>query len=602
MHRARAAAVLLLAALTFTGCADPEDPVAPRATRGALEGATPLVVEADLPVATLVVSVDDGLGYRATELHRKDDASPLWGALDVAPGTKAQVGFRAYDGAGHLTHEGGGVLLTDYTRTPQQEFVLAGPAAFPVAVRIGTYRLALAPGEIVGEPGRGSRVEAMLLDARGERYPIEKGALAWSPMEGQKGLGSARFEYIDGRASMYWFPEKWYVGRLKVCTIGDRTCGLVIVRDPNPVVQVEVGSMHACARRQSGVVSCWGDDVVAQLGLHAGTSVIASIPFRHVSAGSLHTCGADMSGNARCWGSGSYHQLGNATATAGREYAYVVSGLPDTVMQVAAGGQHSCALLLNGQAWCWGRNNRGQLGDGTAASASPVASTHVPVRVVNAPPFVKITAGGSHSCGLTAGGVAWCWGDNVAGQSGVAPFASDSCAGTPCSAIARQVQTAVYFSKLPLTFAGIGAGGNATCAWRTGGTGYCWGAPVGSFTPNGGYDQVPRTPTSQPTWKHFSAHGGFQCGIDTADMVHCFGNNGSGQTGTGTYSSTPLSAPTPVALRDVWTTVDGGYQHACGARSTFSIVSCWGTNHDGELGLGYWGGSSSTPVNVTALY
>jgi alpha-tubulin suppressor-like RCC1 family protein len=285
------------------------------------------------------------------------------------------------------------------------------------------------------------------------------------------------------------------------------------------------------------------------------------------------------------------------------EYPNVVAGLPDQVAQVTAGGNHSCARLVNGETWCWGINAYGQLGDGTALGTAPVGSTVAPVKVLDAPVFATISAGFEHTCGVTAAGVAWCWGSNTDGQSGFSNATADKCAyqstyypstWVNCAATPREVQT-------PVTFAGIGGGSLSTCAWTTGGTGYCWGRTHGSFTyPGYGNNHVPRTPTSQPSWKFLTAATEFQCGIDAADMVQCFGDTQHGQTGTGISLPTlTVATPTAVTVPDSWTSVDGGSQHACGVRAVGTVVSCWGRNDHGQLGRVTPAGFSATPVTAS---
>jgi hypothetical protein len=83
-----------------------------------------------------------------------------------------------------------------------------------------------------------------------------------------------------------------------------------------------------------------------------------------------------------------------------------------SVIKLAAGSVHTCALARGGDVYCWGQNSYGQLGDGTTEDRA------APVSVAGAPPFVDLVAAGGHSCGLTAGGQLHCWGYNLDGQLG----------------------------------------------------------------------------------------------------------------------------------------------------------------------------------------
>src|SRR5664280_1549892 len=82
-------------------------------------------------------------------------------------------------------------------------------------------------------------------------------------------------------------------------------------------------------------------------------------------------------------------------------------------VQVVTGTYHTCALAPSGQAYCWGSNGNGQLGDNSNTER------HTPVAVQQgAVTFTSITAGSYHTCGLTSAGAAYCWGYNWAGFLG----------------------------------------------------------------------------------------------------------------------------------------------------------------------------------------
>ncbi|MBW3628178.1 MAG: Ig-like domain-containing protein [Gemmatimonadetes bacterium] len=148
------------------------------------------------------------------------------------------------------------------------------------------------------------------------------------------------------------------------------------------------------------------------------TPVSGGLSFRAISAGSRHTCAVTVVGDAYCWGSDTRGELGlgagwRPSAPAGRrEPALVVGATRFT--GIAAGDAHTCALGTDARAWCWGANAAGQLGTGTADTL--VHATPQPVS--GELRFGSISAGGSHTCAVTVDGVAYCWGDNRSGQLG----------------------------------------------------------------------------------------------------------------------------------------------------------------------------------------
>jgi len=186
---------------------------------------------------------------------------------------------------------------------------------------------------------------------------------------------------------------------------------------------VTAGTQHSCSLTTSGAGHCWGWNVYGQLGLggtdsaaHATpASVSGGLTFAVMSAGGYHTCGVTAGGAAYCWGDGVHGQLGNGS-TANDSAPSAVSGAL-AFSAVSAGLYHTCGLVSGGAARCWGYNVAGALGVGT----SDTAPHAMPAAVSGGLTFTAVSAGGYHTCGLTAAGAAYCWGDNTYGQTIVPP-------------------------------------------------------------------------------------------------------------------------------------------------------------------------------------
>ena len=192
---------------------------------------------------------------------------------------------------------------------------------------------------------------------------------------------------------------------------------------------IDLGSHFGCAASADGSSYCWGQNDYGQLGvgdraLHSDIVPVASdIRLDKLAAGWAHVCGLTASRVAYCWGHNSAGQLGIGTAT-GPEYcegAYTgpqyCSFTPVAVQatqewsRLAAGAVHTCAVAMDGAAWCWGFNREGQLGDGTTTPST------LPKAVSGELTFATVTAGSWHTCGV-AGGQVYCWGHNYVGQLG----------------------------------------------------------------------------------------------------------------------------------------------------------------------------------------
>lgn len=174
-----------------------------------------------------------------------------------------------------------------------------------------------------------------------------------------------------------------------------------------------------CALLASGQVRCWGGNGAGQLG--NGTTKRSNVPVSvhgitdaiSVAAGGQHACAVLRSGGrVECWGDNDRGQLGNGT-TRGSHVPVTVKGLSGARQVAADPRGYSCAVLFNGRVYCWGQNNKDQLGDGTRPRGSLV-----PVAVTGIYNAVAVSTSDSHACALLASGGADCWGGDDYGQLG----------------------------------------------------------------------------------------------------------------------------------------------------------------------------------------
>lgn len=186
-----------------------------------------------------------------------------------------------------------------------------------------------------------------------------------------------------------------------------------------PVATVAAGGAHTCAALADGRLFCWGANTQGQLGDGTRTPTVTPTravalprPVTSVSAGLSHTCALTDDGAAWCWGRNDAGQLGDDTHTSRATPTRVHLAAGHTLATVVSGAAHNCALDEAGRVWCWGRNGRGAVGDGT--------TTHQlhPSRVPLPAPAIAIAAGTGHSCATTTSGATLCWGSNSDGQLG----------------------------------------------------------------------------------------------------------------------------------------------------------------------------------------
>ncbi|RKG83685.1 RCC1 domain-containing protein [Corallococcus terminator] len=194
-----------------------------------------------------------------------------------------------------------------------------------------------------------------------------------------------------------------------------------------PVQDLVAGGNHTCALLFSGRIRCWGANSFGQLGYSrdddvgdtelpstAGDVDVGGITVQ-LALGGNHTCALLESGAVRCWGANSTGQVGSGNPDYATPRTQVELGYGLRAVQVATGAQHTCALLESGQLKCWGNGARGRLGYGNVRSLSAPIAASIDV---GGAPAVFLTAGGQHTCAVLSNGRALCWGFNSTGQLG----------------------------------------------------------------------------------------------------------------------------------------------------------------------------------------
>lgn len=231
---------------------------------------------------------------------------------------------------------------------------------------------------------------------------------------------------------------------------------------------VTVGGAHACAISTTDTAYCWGADASGQLGdarrINSTTPIPLAVGFEsskwsRLSAGELHTCGVSTIGTAYCWGENSSGQLGSGAVGPDVDRPTSVAG-GLTFTEVSAGGRHACGIAIGGALYCWGANDSLQLGTPTA----PLLVSGTPLLVSGISNVVQVSVGANHSCALTQGGQAYCWGSASWGQVG------------------NGATTGIVSSPAPvdgqLQFRAISAGLRHTCGIDLANVSWCWGSNV----------------------------------------------------------------------------------------------------------------------------
>lgn len=401
---------------------------------------------------------------------------------------------------------------------------------------------------------------------------------------------------------------------------------------------------HTCALLRDSSVQCWGDNYAGQLGDDSTTdrwspvAVAGGGSYKQISAGQLHTCGVRFSGEAYCWGHNNVGQLGlGNTATPQRTPVAMTGGLAANVVEISAGGLHTCGRVVTGAVYCTGSDSAGQLGDGSGTS-----TRSTPVEISSLGSVPQITAGYLHTCARAIGGKLRCWGSNTNGQVGNGDNFNQY-----GPALVSVISNAVQLGKTSF--------GSHQCAIVVTTHVNCWGDNADGQLGNGLAPNDSNVPVEVQS--DDSSIGGiidvagganFTCALSMFGQVYCWGDNRFGQLGDGTNTDRPyatqvrsvammghtqltvgmahtcflppLTRPrcvgdnTPATLGDGTRTdrlspvlsgtgpvrsLDAGGFHTCGVDS-IGTVKCWGANDYGQLGDGSYDDSTTGTV-VTGL-
>ncbi len=339
------------------------------------------------------------------------------------------------------------------------------------------------------------------------------------------------------------------------------------------------GPEHNCAWKTDGTYYCWGNSMNGRLGARqptaAGQPVLGAAPPTpgSLSLGDDFTCGVATDSDLWCAGGNGLGQLGDGSGT-DRTTAFVKvrTSAAATLMgaqRIAAGYDHACAQI-SGTIYCWGNNDRGQLGSNPAVLG---ASSRFAVEVAGVTGARGLAAGNHHNCYITdspSAGSVWCFGRGIEGQLGTTTPADSF---TPVRA-----GTLTGITKLSLGWWG-------SCALNGSGEVYCWGKNLtGRFGTN---DQMNKpTPTKMlgltVTITEIAVGEDHICMVCTCNNVWCVGSNDAGRLGQPLATAMSLMPMQVPGLSNV-VKISAGYHNNCVTRTNGQIL-CWGGNDSGEIG------------------
>jgi alpha-tubulin suppressor-like RCC1 family protein len=505
--------------------------------------------------------------------------------VHVPPGKGRQIELAVLDGQGKVTHRGG--ITISVTESPMASTnvpLVSTRAKDPLEATIGTYRVAVQQEPSKDGKSLSERVEVLdpegrPVNIRSDQITLRTAAEPIAPLHPEPTPSPEPHLNINN------FPRLGPNFPIVICFV-NMTCTPI----PRPIF-------------------------------------FLPFPFQAIAAGGLggltsfeFTCAIDTSGQAWCWGENDVGELASGFASSSTcENLFPCSLVPLPVEQgkitfksvpantqvpesfLTAGLDFACAIDTTGVAWCWGggqEDNFGELG---------VTGGPLPQQVGGAPfaaahKFLSLSAGGNHACGVTTDQKLFCWGRNTSGELGIN---STNPAGPPTQVT---ITEDIFGIQFPAPVTAVAAGSFHTCALTVFSHMFCWGddetgelgidftaTPTDRCPGNPGETQFCKlTPVQVQTdgskasglWDRLSAGGFFTCGRDqTTQQLFCWGSDTEGQLGIGppspvlnaSFNPAPLLVSAPVTLN----LIASHEGQSCGMPFVVNgpgNLFCWGTN------------------------
>lgn len=263
-------------------------------------------------------------------------------------------------------------------------------------------------------------------------------------------------------------------------------------------LQITVGSQHSCALLDNSSVKCWGRGTYGQLGIGSTATIgdgvgemgdsLVAVAFaagrsaRAIAAGSNHTCALLDNASVVCWGRGNSGQLGQGAITnIGHSSSATVAatsaidlGTGRIALAISAGDAHTCAILDNAAIKCWGFGSNGRLGSGATNNlgdgANEMGNSLAVIDVGSGRTARAISAGFAHTCAVLDNATVKCWGDGTNGRLG---YGNQNSLGDGENEMG--INLAAVSLGTGRTALAISAGGTHTCAVLDDATLKCWG-------------------------------------------------------------------------------------------------------------------------------
>lgn len=379
------------------------------------------------------------------------------------------------------------------------------------------------------------------------------------------------------------------------------------------VERFSAGTSHTCAISNNEITYCWGSSISGEGGRNAYTDqyvpvaintsgVLAGKKLKTITAGDEHTCAISTEGKAYCWGKNNFGQLGN-NSTSNSPVAvevYSSGALSGKILKkISAGKHHTCALASDGTAYCWGYNTRGEVSASYTNELVPVSIDQSGILLGKT--IKDIQAGIYFTCAVTTEDLMYCWGSNGYGELG---NGNNTTSEIPTMIDFSGILNGKTITKMAVQYT------TSPCVIASDNKLYCWGygttGELGDGT-NATKNVASMVDTSgvfnNKNIAQIATGYSSSCALTTDNIIGCWGENYYGEVGNGTNTSTniPLATTmTGVLNGKTIKNINMGHSHICVTDTNFDMY-CWGRGSYGQIGDN--GGSSrNTPRIVSGGY
>ncbi|MGL4987547.1 MAG: Ig-like domain-containing protein, partial [Treponemataceae bacterium] len=357
--------------------------------------------------------------------------------------------------------------------------------------------------------------------------------------------------------------------------------------------KIATGDNHSLAVSKKRNLFSWGLNWDGQLGL--GTTSAREPSPNHIksfteridviASGQFHSLTLTRTGKVYTWGRNESGQIGNGSTGETESSPYHVASITEKIIAIGSGDNHNLAVTVDGKVYAWGLNRDGQIGNGSSGINEKEPLPQLIDSIAEL--VIAVEAGIAHSLALTRDGKVYAWGSNTNGQIGNGRSGG-------------HVTTPWHVAPITEKIIAISAGDNHSLAVTAKGEVYIWGSNTFGQIGNGFTSSTVSTPEKLTTISDvisISGGGGHTLALTRDGKVYAWGSNSDGQIGNGSSGETQSTPYHVEKIKEKVSGIDAGLFHSIALTDDMSVY-VWGLNSNGQIGNGSTSESEPFPIEI----